>query len=74
VFKSWKQPIGEIKGKSAYIRPKVVGSFPDPAQVGAMCNGLPFFVNIIVYVFMMFGEINGGDCVLYDSKSNRPRC
>jgi hypothetical protein len=27
-FKSWKQPLAEMQGKAAYIRPKVVGPFP----------------------------------------------
>jgi hypothetical protein len=31
-------------------------------------------VNIILFMFMMFGEINAGDCVLYNSKSNKPHC
>jgi hypothetical protein len=29
-FKSWKQPLAEMQGKAAYIRPKVVGPFPRP--------------------------------------------
>jgi hypothetical protein len=35
-FMLWKQPLAEMQGKTAYIRPKVVGPCPDPAQVGAM--------------------------------------
>jgi hypothetical protein len=29
-YKSYKQPIAEMQGKAAYIRPKVVGPFPEP--------------------------------------------
>jgi hypothetical protein len=28
--KSWKQSLAEMQGKTAYIRPKVVGPFPEP--------------------------------------------
>jgi hypothetical protein len=30
LFKSWKQPLAEMQGKTAYIRPEVVGPFPGP--------------------------------------------
>jgi hypothetical protein len=43
-FKSWKQHLAEMHGKDAYIRPKVVGPFPGPAQAGATCTGLPFYL------------------------------
>jgi hypothetical protein len=33
-----------MQGKTTYIRPKVVGPFPDPVQEGAMCTRLPFKV------------------------------
>jgi hypothetical protein len=29
-----------------YIRAKVVGPFPDPAQAGATCTGLPFEIKL----------------------------
>jgi hypothetical protein len=32
----------EMQGKAVYIRLKVVGPFPGPAQAGATCTGLPF--------------------------------
>jgi hypothetical protein len=52
VFKSWKQPLVEMQGKAAYIRPKVVDTSPDPALAGATCTGLPFYtcyeVNILL--------------------------
>jgi hypothetical protein len=34
-FKSWKQPLAEMQGKTVYIRPKVVGCFPGPYVNGS---------------------------------------
>jgi hypothetical protein len=31
-----------MQGKTAYVRSKVFGPFPDPVQAGATCTGLPF--------------------------------
>jgi hypothetical protein len=34
-FKSWKQPLAEMQGKTAYIRPKVVRPFSGPWASGS---------------------------------------
>jgi hypothetical protein len=38
--KVMENPLVEMQGKNAYLRSKVVGPFPDPAQAGATCTGL----------------------------------
>jgi hypothetical protein len=30
----WKQPLAEMQGKAAFVRPKVVGPFPGPCVLG----------------------------------------
>jgi hypothetical protein len=43
-FMSWKQPLAEIQGNAAYIRPKVVGSFPGPCTSESyMHQAAPFY-------------------------------
>jgi hypothetical protein len=41
--KSWKQPLVEIQGKTAYIRPKVVGLFPGPCASGSNVHRAALF-------------------------------
>jgi hypothetical protein len=43
-FKSWKQPLAEMQGKVAYIRPKVVG---------------PYASGNYMHQAALYGEMNG---------------
>jgi hypothetical protein len=41
---TWKQPLGEMQGKAAYIRPKAVGPFPGPYASGSYVHRAAFFL------------------------------
>jgi hypothetical protein len=44
---SWKQPLKEMQGKTAYIRPKVAGPFPGPYASGNyMHRAALFYITI----------------------------
>jgi hypothetical protein len=49
-FKSWKQPLAEMQGKAAYIRPKVVGPFPELCASGSYIHRAALFTIIAPYV------------------------
>jgi hypothetical protein len=44
--KSWKQSLGEMQGKAAYIRLKVVGPFPDLCASGSYVHRVAFFLEM----------------------------
>jgi hypothetical protein len=48
MFKSWKQPLAEMQGKTTYMRPKVVRPFPGPCASGSYVHRATFlfFLNV----------------------------
>jgi hypothetical protein len=42
-FKSWKQPLVEMQGNVAYIRPKMVGPLPGPCASGSYVHQAALF-------------------------------
>jgi hypothetical protein len=43
---TWKQPLAEMLGKAAYIRPKVVGPFPGPCASGSYVHRAALFIDL----------------------------
>jgi hypothetical protein len=42
-YKSWKQPLAEMQGKTMYIRSKMVRPFPVPCESGSYVHQTAFF-------------------------------
>jgi hypothetical protein len=55
VMGSWKQPLAEMQGKTAYIRPKVVGPFPRPCASGSyMHRAVLFMLCLLEMIGLVF--------------------
>jgi hypothetical protein len=56
VVAGWKQPLAEMQGKAAYIRPKVVRPFPGHYASGSYVHlaALFFIVVVVGFIFVIW--------------------
>jgi hypothetical protein len=63
MFKSWKQPLAEMQGKAAYMRPKVVTPFPGPGASGSYVYWATLFILFecfctCPYIYYLFLQVD----------------
>jgi hypothetical protein len=56
VVVGWKQPLAEMQGKAAYIRPEVVKPFPGHCASGSYVHraSLSFIVVVVGFIFVIW--------------------